>query len=310
MTSKRRSTPSEISNVADEQTDELDSSSWMILFGFGLVWTLACTCFGTLITLASTGVIGVDNGDQKPLNLGVLGVALAMYSLGPALMSFGWSERASTARAKALRDQFPGKPWKWDPRSSSGFIPANAASEAFWAWYGATALALFLVPFVVQLTLVSFDWRVLILVPFLFIDALIFRFAWRRTSSARRYGKMGLQLSQLPLVPGTSFEATLKVPESLEGSAKARLSCDKTIVRRNNRKRETHTETVFETTKDVTIAVSGATSLIKVAFDLPASPSGPAFTWRLELNATGLSEQFDLPVFANVTEVERFASQS
>ena len=290
--------------MTDQQTDELDTSSWMILFGFGLVWTLACTCFATLVILAATGVIGVDNGDSKPLNLGVVGLALAMYSLGPALMSFGWSERSATARAKALRAQFPGKPWKWDSRITSGVIPANAASEAFWAWYGATALALFLGPFVVQLTIVSFDWRVLILVPFLLVDALIFRFAWRRTDSARRYGRLGLQLSQLPLVPGASFEATLKIPESLEGFAKARLSCEQRIVR-HNKKRETHTETVFETTKDVTIAVSGSTSLIRVAFELPPSPSVPSVTWRLELNATELSEQFDLPVFTT-PEVEHF----
>ena len=83
--------------MADEQTDEIDTSGWMILFGFGLVWTLACTCFATLAILAATGVIGVDNGESKPLDFGVIGAMLAMYSFGPALMTFGWSERGESS---------------------------------------------------------------------------------------------------------------------------------------------------------------------------------------------------------------------
>lgn len=290
--------------MADEEAEaaEVDASGWWMIFGFGSLWTLVCGGFATLALLAAAGVIGTST--NEPVNLGVVGVMLAMFSLGPALMYFGGSELATASRENDLRKQFPGKPWRWSERFNTGLIPANAVSDAFWAWYAALTFATFLAPFLLQLTIIKFDWRFLILVPFLVIDGFLFRFAWRRTYSAHRYGKLALQLSQLPLLPGSSFEATLKIPAALEGTAKARLYCDRTIVRK---KGESRTDTVFETTKDVPIVASGANSVIKVAFDLPAEPNGLAFTWRVELTANGLEELFELPVFAaQAADVERF----
>lgn len=283
-----------------------EHDGWYLLFGFGLLWTLVAGGIFSLITLASLGLIGTGNEGRAPPNILMFGVMLAMLSPGPAMLYAGGADRRALSREKALRARFPGQPWKWTEKWNSGVIPANAAAEAFWTWYGASALALFLAPAAVHLLILEPDWRALILLPFALVDGLLFRHAWRRTRSAQQYGKLGLQLAQWPLQPGGSFEALLKVPAALEGEAMLKLSCTHTVSRGHGKNRTSQRVTDFESTGCAAIVSSGAHSLIRVALALPAGPVGPAFTWTLEVSAPQLDESFELPVFA-AAEVERRA---
>lgn len=289
-------------------TDEGDAAAstdlkgWLMFGGFGLLWTLASGGMFTLIILASFGIIGVGNDTSDPVNLAMYGIMIAMFSPGPAMLYVGGSELFAIVRAKSRRRAFAGKPWKWTAQWDGGVVQADAASEAFWAWYGAVALGLFVGPFVAQLTVVKPDWRVVILVPLVIIDLLLFRYAWRRSRSARRYGKLGLRLSQLPLQPGATFDVLLEIPATLEGQASLRISCMRRV---RTGRGKTHSETVFETTSKVPIVASGQRSIIRGSLALPDKHQGASFTWWLEVKGPELSESFELPVF-EASDVERF----
>ena len=280
--------------MSDEES-KVDNSGPLMLAGFGLAWTLLTTCIFGLIGLASLGLIGPENQAGKEPNLAMVGVMLAMFSPGPALLYFGGSELMALHASKAMRQEFPGKPWKWNADWTAGVIQANAASEAFWTWYFACALALFLVPGFLQLVVIEPDWRALVLVPFLVIDGLLFRFAWRRSRSARRYGKLALRLSQLPLVLGEGFDLLLEIPTSLEGQATLRLTCSVTVTTGYGDNKKSYSKYVYENSTQVPIVVSGQRSIIRGHLQLPESADGS--DWALEITAAELDETFVLPVY-------------
>lgn len=292
--------------MADEDS-KVDNTGPLMLAGFGLAWTLVTTCIFGLIGLASLGLIGPENQAGNPPNLTMVGVMLAMFSAGPALLYFGGSELMALNASKSQRREFPGKPWKWNADWTGGVIQANAASEAFWTWYFASALALFLVPGFLQLVVIEPDWRALVLVPFLVIDVLLFRFGWRRSRSARRYGKLALRLSQLPLVLGQGFDVLLEIPASLKGQATLELTCSVTVTTGRGDNKKSYTKNVFENSTQVPIVVSGQRSIICGHLQLPASANGS--NWVLHLKAAELDETFVLPVYeVNApTDVETFS---
>lgn len=277
-----------------------DVKGWLAIGGFGLLWTVVAGGMFTFITLASLGLIGQGNDTSSP-NLAMYGLMVAMFLPGPAALFIGASELVTVLRDQARRRAFPQQPWKWTSQWTGGVVLAGAAGEAFWAWYGATTLALFLGPFVLQLAVVKPDARVLILLPFVALNLFLFRFAWRRSRSARRYGKLRLRLSQLPLQPGVGFEVLLEIPASLEGDAKLNLSCQRTT---HTRRHESRTEIVFESSTKVPIVSSGPLSIVRGHVELPAQ-RGEELSWSLAIEGEGLDELFALPVF-EATEIERF----
>jgi hypothetical protein len=143
-------------------------------------------------------------------------------------------------------------------------------------------------------------------VPFLAIDGFLFRHAWQRTRSAHRYGTLGLELSQLPLALGSSFEVLLEIPASLEGEATLKLYSDVTVTTGRGDNKKSYTKTVFETSTQVPIEVSGQRSIIRASLQLPEDQKGSS--WWLAFTAPELSELFELPVFKvdDPAVVERF----
>jgi len=285
------------------RSSSTDNSGCLIPFG-GL---FALCGFGVLVHILVSRQPDVSQIRMQ------LYLSLTFLILGLGVVAYGRSTRKSTAEAKALMAQNPGKPWLWRDDWAHGYARPEWRSTAV-TWGAAGVVFLLLsVPGVVAIPKnwnTSHRWELPVALVFPLAGLYLLSHSAIAALREAKFRQMQLKLSTLPGVIGGRVEGNLETTFVFPPRTQMTLtlSCVRSYVSGSGDS-HSHWETaLWQDTQFATAYVGGPGSSIPVAFAIPydvretdaRNPSDEIF-WKLTATATqpGLDFRaaFRIPVF-------------
>jgi len=242
--------------------------------------------------------------------------ALTFPAVGAGVMVAGLASWRRQRRELELQAGHPGEPWRWRPEWAGPAIPESSGK-----WRGALyAYTLWATAVVMPLLAGTWlsgafqrsgtPWWLLIFLALWCIPAGL---SWRRFRQRAAVGAARLELSAMPVAPGTVLTGEVVLGKAVRvfGGAEATLACERRTTRRHGNKTSTSTETVWSQTDAIgpeIIVGDVASCRIPVRFTIPpdALTSGPDLTdasaelfWKLTAKVPGAATDasFDVPGF-------------
>ncbi len=281
--------------------------AWLFASPFLLMGTVA-------LVLALYGVLS----RQLNLNAAKHLLTIVVVCAGASLLIIGWFATKRTKPAVLLKARHADKPWMWRPDWAAGRVDNDLHRSIFFLWifvifFNLVALG---VGGLVVLRAVGYGnglaWLGL-LIPG--IGLAVLGFALRTTRAWQRFGRTVLQMTSLPVAPGTVLRGTLRVPVRLqpEHAFYLRLSCVRSTNAMRGKTRVTTERILWQEEKwfqpNLPQTEMGATCL-PVHFSLPATlpetagVHGDGVQWRLEasakVNGPDFHAHFEIPVYLPV----------
>lgn len=225
-------------------------------------------------------------------------------------------------RQNAHQSRYPGEPWRWRRGWEGEWIPPQKVG-AVWGLAVVTAwMSVIWVPMLIAV-LVDGDANVadpVSLVAFLPVPVLLLMYGLTlRKLLQRKNGLLHLHVEPRPIVPGSTLEAWVAIPQQLSlglhVQMQAEVRCVKEVTTSDSDSTTTSRETQWS--DHISVSLSEATreargSRLPLRIAIPAGLPAPLATahgtdengamrhvWEMELRATGLRDPviFDLPVF-------------
>lgn len=244
--------------------------------------------------------------------------ALTFPAVGAGVVAGGIVSARSRRREDALRNQFPGEPWRWRSDWAGAAITESSgkwrmALYAYTLWSGAVILPLIAAAIAGgAFTHSAAAWLLLIFPAIWLIPAML---SVRKMRQRAAIGNARLELKSHPVPPGGTLAGEIalgKMVRALSG-AEISLACErKTTVRQGN-KSSVSTDTVWSCDEAVgaeMIAgdVAGTRIPVRVAIPRDVPVTGPeenrgdseiGWKLRLKIPGTAVDAGFDIPVFVD-----------
>lgn len=243
-------------------------------------------------------------------------MGLFLAFLGGSLAGGGIQGVNRQRRRKALLADNPGRPWRAEIQWAHFEVAASSRTELVQIWSTGLAFSVLIGGLILSFTVNSRDPAVASVVfGLLSLVAVVFlAYGGYYTLRYLKYGNPELVLAQMPLVPGGSLTALLRIKKHLitEHGVECTLKCLSKRTTGSGKSRHTtvtplHTQTITATRDLAKSELLG--SAIPVQFEIPAGQpvrdagSNPVIEWVLEAKAATPGIDFavkfaDLPVYA------------
>lgn len=242
---------------------------------------------------------------------------LVLSVIGAIVLFVGLRKIMAAQRRERRLRRYPDRPWRVAGSWDDFMIHAHNLKTVIACWGIGIFLALFFSPAFIWWPLekkLPFHVWFVFLVPTMFALFALWLIgkAVYLTLQYLKYGDPVLALSQLPVVPGTQFRATLLVKRHLvtEHGIRLTFKCVETTVTGSGKGQSTDSKDLHSATKIVTkdmVRPAGEGSAVPVAFDVPTGlpdrepEDNPSYEWTLEVKAQtpgiDFAAEFDLPVY-------------
>lgn len=268
-------------------------------------------------------ILSRGNFRTSDLVTGVM-IALVFVFVGAGLIYAAISGYGRLKKQAALEEANPLSPWVWRQDWASRRAESQHKKSAIAKWVFAILCNMFTLPFFFRLVpqlLRSGDPRVILLLLFNLLGAILIVIAARASMRHSRFGDTYFEFNSLPFSPGERVGGRihLKLDARLEHGIDLRLSCVRKVVIGSGEDRSTSRIVLWQADQNVPAGAIGPGSLgraIPVDFSIPSESlqtdhdnRSDQVVWELHAQAdvpgVNFTDDFELPVFKTASSTGR-----
>jgi hypothetical protein len=251
-------------------------------------------------------------------------IALVFVFVGGGLIYAAISGYGRLKKQAALEEANPLSPWVWRQDWASRRAESQHKKGAIAKWVFAILCNMFTLPFLFRLVpqlLRNGDLRVIILLGFNLLGAILIVIAVRASIRHSRFGDTYFEFNSLPFSPGDRIGGRihLKLDTRVEHGVDVRLSCVRKVVIGSGEDRSTSRIVLWQADQNVPAGAIGPGPLGRaIPVDFPIPPDSlqtdhdnlsDQLVWQLHAQAdvpgVNFSDDFEIPVFKTAASVAR-----
>jgi hypothetical protein len=251
-------------------------------------------------------------------------IASVFVFVGGGLIYLAITGYGRLKKQAALEESNPLSPWLWRPDWASRRAESQNKKSAITKWVFAILCNMITLPFLFRMVpqlLRQGDPRVILVLVFNLVGAILIVSAARATIRHSRFGDTYFEFNALPFSPGDRIGGRihLRLDTRVEHGVDLRLSCIRRVVNGSGDSRTTNQIVLWQADQNIPAGAVGPGPLgraIPVDFLIPPeslltdhdNPSDQVL-WMLHAQAdvpgVDYSDDFELPVFKTATSIDR-----